>query len=391
MIWLSKLIAARVLANEATATYSLAAAAQAIFPNMRPTFIPIPQILVALATVFCVLASSAGSQSLSDLKDRGNMRPPDEPLQAEVGIEINQITGVDQKAENFGAVVTLRIKWQDPLLGFDEVKEERDFLIMSIGSLLDRANEVGTLAPSLMIKNQQGNLWVNEAFAVVQADGTAAVFEQSTLTLQAPLFNFTRYPFDRQKFYVEVVSNLPLEYIEFVAMEEDWGLSDMLGEEEWILENASMEVSTDKGLTGIESSSIALVFEGRRHLQYYVTRIFVPMLVLIVVSWATFFLDEYRRRIEIAGSNLLVFVGFNWIISDSLPKLGYLTFLDAILQFMFVVTGGVIVVNVALRRIKQSGREDLARQIDNYVIKWIYPLGYLGAVLLAIYIFLYRG
>ncbi len=391
MIWLSKLTAARVLANEATATYSLAAVAQAIFPNMRPTFIPIPQILVALATVFCVLASSAGSQSLSDLKDRGNMRPPDEPLQAEVGIEINQITGVDQKAENFGAVVTLRIKWRDPLLGFDEVKEGRDFLIMSIGSLLDRANEVGTLAPSLIIKNQQGNLWVNEAFAVVQADGTAAVFEQSTLTLQAPLFNFTRYPFDRQKFYVEVVSNLPLEYIEFVAMEEDWGLSDMLGEEEWILENASMEVSTDKGLTGIESSSIALVFEGRRHLQYYVTRIFVPMLVLIVVSWATFFLDEYRRRIEIAGSNLLVFVGFNWIISDSLPKLGYLTFLDAILQFMFVVTGGVIVVNVALRRIKQGGREDLARQIDNYVIKWIYPFGYLGAVLLAIYIFLYRG
>ena len=87
----------------------------------------------------------------------------------------------------------------------------------------------------------------------------------------------------------------------------------------------------------------------------------------------------------------MVFVGFNWIISDSLPKLGYLTFLDAILQFMFVVTGGVIIINVALRRIKQRGREDLARKIDNYVIKLIYPFGYLGAVLLSVYIFLYRG
>ncbi len=391
MIWILKLIAARVFAAEATAPYSLAVTARAIFPNIPPNSIPISQLLMVLATAFCVLASSAGSQSLSNIGGRGDMRTPDEPLQAEIGIEINQITGVNQKDENFGAVVTMRIRWQDSLLGFDEVKEGRDFFIMSIGSLLDRANEVGALVPSFIIKNQQGNQWVNDAFAVVKADGTAAAFQQSTVTLQAPLFDFTRYPFDRQKFYVEVVSNLPLEYIEFVAMEEDWGLSAMLGEEEWILENASMEVSTDKGLSGIESSRITLVFEGRRHLQYYVTRIFIPMLVLIIVSWATFFLDEYRRRIEIAGSNLLVFVGFNWIISDNLPKLGYLTFLDAILQFMFVATGGIIVVNVALRRIKQGGREDHAKQIDNYVIKWFYPFGYLCAVLLAYYIFIYLG
>ncbi|MEP2030185.1 MAG: hypothetical protein ABJI96_15910 [Paracoccaceae bacterium] len=316
---------------------------------------------------------------------------PDEPLQAEVGIEINQITDVDQKAENFSAVVTTRIRWKDPSLGFDEAKEGRDFIIMSIGSLFDRANAVSALAPSFIIKNQQGNRWVNDALAVVQSDGSAAVFEQSTMTLQAPLFNFTRYPFDRQKFYVEIVSNLPIEYIEFIPMEEDWGLSDLLGEEEWILENANMEVSTTKGLSGLESSRITLGFEGRRHILYYMTRIFIPMLVLVIVSWATFFLDEYRRRIEISGANLLVFVGFNWIISDSLPKLGYLTFLDAILQFMFIVTGGVIVINVALRRIKLGGREDLARKIDNYVIKWIYPSGYLSAVLFAAYIFLYRG
>ena len=362
-----------------------------IFPSIRAKSLAITRLLAALATVFCVSASPAGSQPLSNLKDRSNLRVPEEPLRAEVGIEVNQITGVDQKAENFSAVVTTRIKWNDPLLGFDEAKEGRDFLIMSIGSLLDRANAVSAIVPSFIIKNQQGNRWANDAFAVVQTDGSAAVFEQSTMTLQAPLFDFTRYPFDRQKFYVEIVSNLPVEYIEFIAMEEHWGLTDLLGEEEWILENASMEVSTNKGLSGLESSSIALVFEGQRHILYYVTRIFIPMLVLVIVSWATFFLDEYRRRIEISGANLLVFVGFNWIISDSLPKLGYLTFLDAILQFMFVVTGGVIVINVALRRIKQSGREDLARKIDNYVIKWIYPFGYLGAVLLAAYIFLYRG
>ena len=109
------------------------------------------------------------------------------------------------------------------------------------------------------------------------------------------------------------------------------------------------------GLSGRESDQVALIFEGNRHLTYYVIRVFLPMLVLISVGWALFFLDEYRRRIEIAGGNLLVFVAFNWAISADLPKLGYLTFLDFILQCMFLMTGALIVFNVALRKLKVSG------------------------------------
>ena len=42
-----------------------------------------------------------------------------QPLEVAVGIEIDQITGIDQKAENFGAVVNIRMVWKDPLLAFD--------------------------------------------------------------------------------------------------------------------------------------------------------------------------------------------------------------------------------------------------------------------------------
>ena len=75
-------------------------------------------------------------------------------------------------------------------------------------------------------------------------------------------------------------------------------------------------------------------------------------------------------------------------ISDSLPQLGYLTFLDFILQWMFLVTGAVILINVGLRRLQTSGNEEVARTIDNYVIKWVFPLGYGGIVLFAVYGFL---
>jgi hypothetical protein len=112
------------------------------------------------------------------------------------------------------------------------------------------------------------------------------------------------------------------------------------------------------------------------------------LLVLITVSWSVFFLDDYRKRSEIAGANLLVFVGFNWVISDSLPKLGYLTFLDFILQWIFVVTGAIIVFNVILSRLEAKGRVSLARTLDNYAIKWVYPMGYAAVVAFAVVLFL---
>ena len=80
-------------------------------------------------------------------------------------------------------------------------------------------------------------------------------------------------------------------------------------------------------------------------------------------------------------------MALNCAISADLPRLGCLTFLDFILQCMFLVTGANIVFNVMLRWIKVSDREELAQKIDTYVIKWIYPLGYAGIVAFAVLVY----
>lgn len=304
----------------------------------------------------------------------------DVPLEVEVGIEIEQITAVDQKSENYGAVAVIRMLWRDPALAFDEATEGEDFKLFRPTEFLRYTQERETIAPIFNIRNQQSNRWIHQALVTVFPDGTALYADKSSLTLQAPHFEFTRYPFDRQVFFFSVVSAFPDHVVRYIELENQTGLGERLGEEEWILDNARMEIGTTKGLSGGSSARAALVFEGHRHIQYYVTKMFVPMLVLITVSWAVFFLNEYRKRAEVAGANLLVFVGFNWMISDDLPRLGYLTFLDFILQWMFVVTGAIVVFNIALAHMQQSGRAEQAGRLDNYAIRWIYPLGYLAIV-----------
>lgn len=372
----------------ATALFS--ASRQSLSGHQRTSFAALlfGGVLACLMLLFPHFGSAQGlDQSSAPL----NVATLANPLDVQVGIKIDQITNVDQKSENFGVVVTIRMQWTDPALAFDPVENKRAYLVFQPDAFGEHIKTAGTIAPFFVIQNQQSKRWIHQSIIVIEPNGSTRYLEKSSLTLQAPHFDFTRFPFDRQTFFFELVSAFPDDLVSYSVMEEFSGLGTLLGEEEWILENPVMEVSSAEGITGNPSAMARLGFEGHRHTMYYATRIFIPMLVLILVSWATFFLEEYRKRIEVAGANLLVFVGFNWMISDSLPKLGYLTFLDFILQLMFVVTGAIIVFNVGLRWMKINGRETAARTLDNYVVKWIYPLGYIAVVSFALVRFLYVG
>jgi hypothetical protein len=84
--------------------------------------------------------------------------------------------------------------------------------------------------------------------------------------------------------------------------------------------------------------------------------VFVPILLIKMVSWITFFLKDYGRRIEVSTANRLLFIAFSWRLAENYQRLGYLTFLDAVMAIMFVVNVLVVVYNVWLKRMEMRAR-----------------------------------
>jgi hypothetical protein len=303
----------------------------------------------------------------------------DAPTAVQVGVRLQQITSVDQKSENFGAVATLQMEWHDPELAFSPDTCDCAFKIFSDGDFVDFATENGITWPEFTLFNQQGIRFSQNELVAVWPAGDALYFERFSTTFQAPDFNFEQFPFDTQQFYIRVDSLLPQEFFIYEDLEGFSDLGSQLGEEEWIIEEFGTEISSTTESTQSATSRFSFGFAASRHISFYITRIFIPILVILVVSWFTFFLKDYGKRVDVAAGNLLLFIAFNFTISGDLPKLGYLTFLDTVLISTFVVTGLVVVFNVILKRLEIGGKGELAQKIDRYTI-WIYPFAYVAAL-----------
>lgn len=295
----------------------------------------------------------------------------------EIGLSVDQISNVDQQSENFSVVGSLQLAWLEPALAFSPDKCDCSVKKMGLNELKAYAQKKDILLPLFIFFNQQGNRWVQGQHILIDPSGRTTYHERFTVTLQEPGFDFRAYPFDRQQFNIRIDFVLPTEVFLFESVEQPRNaLGDQLGEEEWSVIDHVLKVETVPMSGDYENSRFIMSMEVERHLNYYIVRILIPLLLIITVSWVIFFLKDYGRQLEVASGNLLVFVAFNFTISNDLPRLGYLTLLDRMIITSFCCAALVVLISVCQKRLEARGKGELASKIDNIVLV-SYPLVYM--------------
>ena len=300
------------------------------------------------------------------------------PIEVQVGVRIDQVTVVDQKHENFGVVADLRMEWSDPALAFNPDSCRCQFRTFSISGFEKFVSERGATWPAFKLQNLQGRRTSQTGIVVLDPDGKATYLERFAATLQAPFFDFRKFPFDSQLFFVRIDSVFPESRFVFKTLQDFSGFGSKLGEEEWLIQDYQVQIYSEQS-----NSVFKLLFNAWRHQNFYIFRILLPLFLIIAVSWVTFFLKDFSKRIDVTSGNLLLFIAFNFTISNDLPRLGYLTVLDILMVIAFIVSALIIMVNVYFRRLEVSQKTELARSLDRYMI-WFVPVVY---SLCALYIY----
>ncbi len=309
-----------------------------------------------------------------------------EPIEVDVSLLIDQITGIDQRKENFTIVAYLLLDWVDPSFAFDTSECKCNFIDYSSKQFDDYVVENNLEAPRFIILNQQGRRFIQEENYRIYPDGSIRFFERFTVTLQAPDFDFRKFPFDPQTFFIKLLMLRSLDHYVFKVNPEWPSIGNKLGEEEWLIYKHIAFVDSKK-LNNV-FSEYTLQIEAKRHIDYYMFRIFIPLLLIIIVSWGTLFMRDYSNRISVSVAVLLIFVAFNFTIGSDLPRLGYMTFMDGIMFAAFLVTALVVLLNVFLRRLETTDHVDFAYSFDRFTTI-IYPIIYLGILGILIWLFFY--
>lgn len=309
-----------------------------------------------------------------------------EPIPVQVGIKMDRISAVDSQNENFTVLGSIRMDWTDPDLAFSpdscqcsvKVYTEKEF---------DRfLAETQSRWPDFVFFNQSGNRWVQSRSAVIWPDGRARYGESFTTTFQAD-FDFRKFPFDTQEFPIFIDMLFPADTYVLADLPGYSAISSEHGEDEFIISGFTTSTTLETGrIADNPVSRFNFVFTAPRHLDYYVLQVFVPILLIILISWFTFFLKDYTRRIEAAAANILLFIAFSFSLSDNYPRLGYVTFLDAIMATTFAVNTLVLLYNVYMKRQENEGRVERVERIDNF-FDWAYPLLYILMIGFVVFLF----
>lgn len=81
--------------------------------------------------------------------------------------------------------------------------------------------------------------------------------------------------------------------------------------------------------------------------------------------------DDLGGRLGVSFTALLTIVAFNLIAADTLPRISYLTYLDAIITLTYVWLGVTIILSVTV----SQSNDSTAKRIDS-MARWLIPGSY---------------
>ena len=114
----------------------------------------------------------------------------------------------------------------------------------------------------------------------------------------------------------------------------------------------------------------------KRESTYYLTKIFLPILLILIISWSTFWINprEIESRITVSIVCLLSLIAYNFVVDKDLPRLSYLTLMDITILVSYFFSGIPVIQTVAVGALISKKRR-LVESLDK-IFRYLTPVAY---------------
>jgi len=338
----------------------------------------------SLAVVVCSLLAFAAAASADEPSLRALTPPdPEAPTAVQVSLYDVEIYDIDEREQTFEVGARLGLFWWDARLAFDPYEAGTEVVIYQGEAAAGKLDQ-DVWWPSFEIADSRGPRQRMHLELRIGSDGSVAYDERFNASIMQG-FTLADFPFDDHDISLSIE---PFTYdasaVTFVAPESE--RSPVSWEPtEWRI--TSSEVLFDDGVRdeGYGFTSATLYMSIERKAGHYVWKIVLPLLLIICVSSAVYWMDLERfpdpgDRLAVAFTAVLTVVAFDFVTADSLPKLGYTTLLDQVLILAYLFSA-LNIAGVALSTVLSKRRPAAAEKLVT-ALRWLYPPAFVVCVLL---------
>jgi hypothetical protein len=336
-------------------------------------------LLAVTLAVFHAAAIRADSAAL-DLPSRSD------PVEVRASFHLFDLQHIDDEAETFEFSGILTLVWKDARQAFDPVVEGVP------EKLYHGTFQFDELAPSwypqVILANASQIPETQGILLRVRPDGTCTLIQDVHAIAREEL-NLRRYPFDRQHLEAvfQVIGFNHTEVTLTGDAEPVTEEADRISVPQWHLDSIDGRfIDLQAPYLGKDAKAAAFVisFEVTRQSFFVVRLVILPLLIIVGLSWCVFWMDRasIADRMSVSFVGLLTAVAYQAMLSDFMPHISYVTFVNAFISFSFLLMSATAGINLVVCLCDRHGHFEKGDVIDRRC-RWIFPIMHVSLILLA--------
>jgi|GEM_PF-465870 len=325
------------------------------------------------------VAEKAAEKAAAKAEEQAELKAkrPDEwrgATQVHFLVLVIDVDKIDDAEQNFTANVYVRLRWKDERL-------------ISSGAVVHQVPLAEVWNPQVLLVNRVGLVSRSLPETVqVLPDGTVFYRQRYTGKMSQPL-RLSEFPLDKHAFTIQFcTAGYSADEVEFVPDTASYDptvvggtIASKLSLPDWCVVDYEALPLPYAPTADIHVPGFAFRFEAERYFAYYLWQVVLPLAVVVVMSWAAFWIDTRHVgvRIAVATSSILTLIAHRFVLANLLPRLPYMTRMD------YFTVGSTLLVLLALVAVIGTSALDArsltsrARKVD-LLARFVFPVTFLA-------------